>query len=128
MKKQGSKENRTDIRVYFNKEQTLGGTLLHKESPEPIDCAIWGISMGGVRLSVERDLCFDKGEKMVLASVSDRVRTVSSSPIEIEVVWSMHQPESTLLFAGCRFTNIGDDSKAAFARIIRQELDRRNRG
>ncbi len=125
MRKADFIEQRNHIRVYFHREKILHGKLINPATNQPINCKIWGLSMGGLRLSIDEEIPFDKGDKLTLTNVSSANNTISSSHIELEIGWGMMQPENNRLFLGCRFTLLPEDSREAFSNIIRDELSKK---
>lgn len=115
-------EQRKHIRIYFTEKQVLRGKVEIEKNNQLFPCKIWGVSMGGLRLSIENHHNFQKGDQLTLSHLEFHSDHTIGTEVNLEVGWVMHQENPAASFMGCRFLPLPENCRHLFAEIIQEEL------
>ena len=86
---------------------------------------IWGLSAGGIRLSINRKRNFAKGDLLTLNRIEAPTmtgRTLGNERLQLEVGWCMHKAKTGRTYLGCRFIGLSENGRAFLSDIIRHGM------
>ena len=117
-------ERRKHVRVYFDEQVVPVGEVEFGDrfDYDVLPCMIWGLSAGGVRLSIDEKREVLTRDVLTLSRISAPQLcpdTPEGIRIMIQVGWSMYNEETRKTYMGCRFLQLPDDVRVFFAELLR---------
>lgn len=121
-------ERRKHIRVYFEEPMVPVGTVELGDGPAPevLPCIIWGLSAGGVRLSIKEKREIATGDLVSLSRIQAAMMDSNipeDDQILLQVGWSMYQTNSKKTYLGCRVLELPDSQQKVFSELIHYGME-----
>lgn len=120
-------ERRKHIRVYFEQPQVPEGELLiaNNWDEDYIPCLIWGLSMGGVRLSIGGMQKFAQRDKLILTNIcsyTENRNILPSDSVTLEIGWQIENKKVNRTYLGCRFIALPGSVRDFFSDLVEQRI------